>query len=225
MNDRADSLVDAIEADLAKNYRPICPSAVIAMILGVSSLVMAMAVFDMDLVVYSAVPALGIVAGMRALGSIARYDLGGRRLAWAGLSASSLALVGGLSAAGYRHATEVPPGYERLGYERLQPGPGEVVPPSAEEVDGEQVFIKGYMYPTAQLDGITEFVLCRDNGSCCFGGQPKLADMIQVTLPAERAVSYRRGLVSVAGRFRVEPDQAPGQLGSILYHLDADLAR
>ena len=53
---------------------------------------------------------------------------------------------------------------------------------SYKELDGKKVFIKGYMYPSSQMTGIREFVLCRDNGTCCFGGQPRLTDMIRVKL-------------------------------------------
>ena len=91
----------------------------------------------------------------------------------------------GWSWLGFVYATEVPEGYQRIGYGQLQPDPNhpdEPIPPAAKELDGQKVFIKGYVYPTISQHGIREFLLVRDEGSCCFGGNPKITDRIQVTL-------------------------------------------
>jgi hypothetical protein len=135
------------------------------------------------------------------------------------------ALVTGFGIGGFQNAFGVPAGYLRISYETLQPKPGESIPASARELDGKKVFIKGYMYPSNQMTGIREFVLCRDNGTCCFGGQPKLADMIQVNLKEPLTLDYQTGLRRVAGTFRLQPNAARGDLGSVLYRLDADYAQ
>ena len=83
----------------------------------------------------------------------------------------------------YIYATEVPEGYERISYADLQPQPDEPpdrVPPDAKALDGKKVFIKGYVYPGQRQYGITQFLLVRDQGSCCFGGNPKVTDRILV---------------------------------------------
>ena len=114
----------------------------------------------------------------------------------------------------------------RISYERLQPDPGasdQLYPPSAEALDGQKVFIKGFMYPGAQTADIKQFVLCRDNGSCCFGGNPRLTDRISVTLKGPLVLDYSVRMFSVAGTFRVEPGQArDGMPGSVVYLLEAD---
>ena len=90
----------------------------------------------------------------------------------------------------YDYLTEVPDGYERISYADLQPDPaqaGQVVPPSALELEGKKIFIKGYIYPGREKDGIRQFLLVRDQGDCCFGGNPKITDRIQVTLVEPQA--------------------------------------
>jgi hypothetical protein len=98
------------------------------------------------------------------------------------------------------------------------------VPPSALELEGKHVFIKGYLYPGREKDGIKQFLLVRDQGDCCFGGNPKITDRIQVTLAGPLRVSYQTRLFKVGGKFHVAPmDQATGGAkGGVFYHLDAD---
>jgi hypothetical protein len=116
----------------------------------------------------------------------------------------------------------VPPGFERIGYEELQPDPqtvGESFPQSAMDLDGKPVFIKGYIYPTDQKSGIKQFTLCRDQGTCCFGGNPKLTDRIQVRISDTRGISFNTWQNRVAGIFRVRPNNDPNGLAAI-YYLD-----
>ncbi len=108
----------------------------------------------------------------------------------------------------YAYVTELPPGYERLSYAELQPDPdvaGEVFPPHAKDYDNKRVFIKGYIYPGKQQSGIRQFVLCRDNGDCCFGGQPKLTDRILVNLQGPLRLEYSTTMHRLAGTFHLEP--------------------
>ncbi|MEO9591028.1 MAG: hypothetical protein ABJG45_05565, partial [Rhodopirellula bahusiensis] len=50
---------------------------------------------------------------------------------------------------------------------------------------------------------LRQFVLVPDLGTCCFGGDPRSSDMIEVTLPPGEAV--RAGLTKrkLAGTFKV----------------------
>ena len=101
---------------------------------------------------------------------------------------------------------------------------GQLVPPSALELEGKKIFIKGYVYPGRQKDGIRQFLLVRDQGDCCFGGNPKLTDRIQVTLEDPLVLSYAPRLHHLGGTFHVEPqDKAiDGAVGGVFYHLKAD---
>jgi hypothetical protein len=173
------------------------------------------------------VPIVAILLGGRALWVIYQnpQEFTGKRLALAGLTMGSVFLVAGMGMAGVVYATEVPEGYQRISYQQLQPdesSPGQIMPPSAMELNGKRVFIKGYVYPGAQQQGIRQFVLCRDNGDCCFGGNPKLTDMILVNLVDPLRLTYSRRLQRLAGTFRVQPAQGTDGLGGVLYQLEAD---
>ena len=81
---------------------------------------------------------------------------------------------------------------------------GYLVPhPDVLALDNEKIFLKGYMYPTRQTEGIQVFVFCRDSGDCCFGGTPKVEDMIVVRLEGDKTTDFAPGLVSVAGTFKL----------------------
>ncbi|HVU88427.1 MAG TPA: DUF4190 domain-containing protein [Pirellulales bacterium] len=173
------------------------------------------------------VPILGILAGLVALVRIRRNptELTGQRVALAGVGLSAVFLCGGAAYLTYDYVTEVPPGYERLNYAELQPDPekpGELFPPAIQERDGDRIFIKGYVYPGKQTTGIKQFVLCRDNGDCCFGGQPKLTDRVLVTLKGPLSLNYSTRIQRLAGTFHVEPGQGTDGISGVIYHLDAD---
>ena len=143
------------------------------------------------------------------------------------LATSALTFGIGTCWAIYTYATEVPEGYQRISFSDLQPVPAhKEIPfsPQAAELSQNKVFVKGYVYPDGQLDNIKQFVLVPDMGTCCFGGQPKLTDMIQVTLedPLRTKYSYTRR--SFAGTFRVEAG-ASSKVGNVIFHLDADYSK
>lgn len=207
------------------DYRRTSPMAVLSVFVGLLALLSACLVYDLGPATVEFVSSIGLVAGLQGLSAVRRYDLRGRGAARAGLGLSVAAVVVGFGINVFQTAFEVPAGSLRIGYEALQPRPGELIPASARELDGKKVFIKGYMYPSSQMTGIREFVLCRDNGTCCFGGQPKLSDMIQVNLKEPLALDYQTGLRHVAGTFRVVPNAAAAGPGSVLYRLDAEYAR
>ncbi|WP_406699540.1 DUF3299 domain-containing protein [Singulisphaera sp. Ch08] len=206
-------------------YRPISPAAAVSVVTGLLALLSAALVYDLGVATFIFASVVGLMTGARGLSAVRRYDMAGRGAAKSGLALSVLALATGGGILLYQALNEVPEGCLPITYEALQSKGGEIIPASAKELDGKKVYIKGYMYPSDQTTGIKEFVLCRDNGTCCFGGQPKLTDMIQVKLKEPLALDYHTGLRYIAGNFKVEQNQAPGSLGTVLYHLDADYAK
>ena len=93
-------------------------------------------------------------------------------------------------------------------------------------LDGKKVLIKGYVYPGMQKNGIREFLLVRDQGTCCFGGDPKLTDRVQVSLSDVKGCDYAGGLFKVAGVFHITPPtQAVDAKGVVFYHLDEAMLR
>jgi hypothetical protein len=200
-------------------YKPICPTAILSLLFGLAAVIAAFTTPDVGWA-FAAVPAIGFILGNRALWSIRRYDMTGKPAARIGVVLSTLALFAGAAYYSYYLRTEVPPEYVRVDYEVLQNGGAEGVAKSVEGLNGKKVYLKGYMYPTNQNTGIKRFVLCRDNGTCCFGGKPKLTDMVEVKLKDPLTSDLTSSLRGVGGTFRVANEKAPGELGTIIYHLD-----
>jgi len=216
--DQAASTHDGpIELD---GYRALCGAAIAAAVL---AFVSPLAFFGWWL---AAVPAVGLAVALVALRDIARRprELTGRPLAIASAAVSAAALVGGLTWQSLVYARELPPGFERLSYAQLQPAEGDpplAVPQAALALDGSDVLLKGYMYPGKQQIGISQFLLVRDQGDCCFGGNPKITDRVLVQLTDPSGIAFTPRLVKIAGRFAVRPmGFAAGADGGVLYHLE-----
>jgi len=175
-------------------------------------------------------PLGGAVAGTLALRSIRRYptEISGRIPAMLGLVVSAVLFVVGAGWQSYVYSTEVPDGYERIAFDTLKAGPRQADVPPAEAIDlnGRQVFIKGYIYPGQQLHGLRQFVLVPDLGTCCFGGTPKLTHMIEVTLTGDETVDYSMTKRKLGGVLKVNPSLQPvaGRPG-VFYQLEADFAK
>jgi hypothetical protein len=96
------------------------------------------------------------------------------------------------------------------------------VSPKALELNGKKVFIKGYVYPDGRQSNIKRFVLVPDMGTCCFGGQPKLTDMIEVTLTDPDRIKYSFQKRKLAGELLVDTQLKPVTgLGGVYFQLKA----
>lgn len=164
------------------------------------------------------IPLLGAAFGAIAMLQIsrARGGLGGWWLAVTGTVLCTVMLVasGGLHA--YTIMTEVPAGYQRINFasdisaKEFVAVDGKVSPPAEVlALSQQQVFLKGYMYPTRQSTNLPRFILCKDSGDCCFGGQPKQTDMMLIEMQDGATVNFATGLVAVAGEFLAEPSLDP----------------
>ena len=209
----------AAEPDDAGGYRALSAVAVASALFALGS---PLAFVDWWLAV---VPALGLALGSVALRDIARRPdtLTGRPIALAAVLASAVMLPAGLVRLSLAYAAELPPGFTRLSYAELQPLPGDpptALPDTARAVDGRDVLLKGYMYPGKQQAGIREFLLVRDQGDCCFGGNPKLTDRVRVQIAEPAGIPFSPRLVKIAGRFHIHPLAAPGLDGGVLYHIE-----
>jgi hypothetical protein len=206
-------------------YRRLSTAAVSSVVVAVLS---PLALLDWSMAI---VPLLGIGLGVFAWRQVRRNmdNLAGAGLAQLGLAGSTLMLAAGLGWQGFVYATEVPDGYQRIDYALLQPDPrqsGQVVPPSALQLDGRRVFIKGYVIPGARRHGIRQFLLVRDQGDCCFGSNPTITERIQVTLADVRGMTWTGGVVKLAGVLRVEPSEhSVDRAGGVMYHLDEAMLR
>ncbi len=204
-----------------EQYRAVSTAAIVSIVLAVFA---PFAFIDLWLGV---IPAMSIL-----LGIVAQWRIRQSPEEYTGLGLSRVAIVVSIAAWSlgtawltYVYVTEVPDGYLRVSYGMLQPvdegGKNIVLPPTALELNGKKVFIKGFALQGSQQSGIKNFILVRDRGQCCFGGNPSLTDQIQVILAEPLELEWSTHVQRLAGVFRVQPVVENGQL-LLVYHLDAD---
>ncbi|QDV29522.1 hypothetical protein Spb1_14290 [Planctopirus ephydatiae] len=98
----------------------------------------------------------------------------------------------------------------------------ELMPDWLKQLNGQKVRIRGFMYPTFEATGITEFVLARDNQICCFGRNPKVYDLIGVKMAAGKTTHYIPNRpFDVTGTFVIEKASAEGEIFGLYWIRDA----
>ncbi|MAD79319.1 MAG: DUF3299 domain-containing protein [Pirellulaceae bacterium] len=175
-------------------------------------------------------PLIGSILGSLGLSNIRKYpaELTGKTAAGLGTILGVALFIGGIACHALIYSTEVPDGYERLSFDVLKAGAQmpDYPPPTAQEMDGKQVFIKGYIYPGQQRLGLKEFVLVPDIGTCCFGGSPKQTHMVEVILKKGLTLDYSMTKRRLAGVLRVNPTLQPvADRPGVYYQLMADYAK
>jgi hypothetical protein len=98
------------------------------------------------------------------------------------------------------------------------------IPEPMKAYDGKRVTISGFVLPLRTRKGqVTEFLLMRDQGTCCFGGRAQINHFIRVKIPGGIQVS---GPVPwrVSGTLQVGEIYVQGYLTGI-YELEAENAR
>lgn len=175
-----------------------------------------------------ALAAVGVVAAAVGLRATRRYpnEFSGRGVAVCGLAVNVLLLVGGVSEHTYIYLTEVPEGYERVAFYELQQNADAADVPTqrAMEIDGKDVFLKGYIHPSSGSGMLGQFILVPDLGTCCFGGQPRSSDMIEVTLTEGQTVRAGMTQRKLAGEFLLNrvPRKQPGFDKGVFYRMRVD---
>jgi hypothetical protein len=76
--------------------------------------------------------------------------------------------------------------------------------PKVEDLFGQRIRIRGYMYPTLKRRGLTAFVLVRDNQECCFGPGAALFDCIRVQMHPDKSAEYSIRPIAVEGVLKFE---------------------
>jgi len=89
-----------------------------------------------------------------------------------------------------------------------------------QQLDGQQIRIRGYILPSFQQSGIKQFVLVRDNMECCFGPGALLHDCILVEMIAPATTEFTVRPVSVVGTFTIREIKGPDGNYLAIYHLD-----
>ncbi|MBS0210645.1 MAG: DUF3299 domain-containing protein [Planctomycetes bacterium] len=202
----------------ATEYRPLCTLSVVSLGLGLLSVV---ALFDLSLFV---VPLAAVLCGMLAWRQIAARDgeLAGKQLANIGVALGVAFWLGGWSLLTWQSAAEVPDGYRRLTFGELEADANQLIPEAAFQAEGQRVFMKGYMYPGSQSDDIHQFLLVRNNDDCCFGANPPLTHVVDVTMKDGLRMSFTTRPIALAGTFHVDTPAGAAAGQRPVYRLDAD---
>jgi len=149
----------------------------------------------------------GFICGLVGWRAIRRYpaEYSGRLLAAFGTMGCAALFAVGIVTHVTIYLTEVPDGYSRVAFYDLQAEEEapDVPTEKALEIDGDPIFLKGYIHPSSGSGLLRQFILVPDLGTCCFGGQPRSSDMIEVTLPPGESVKTGLTKRKLAGTFRV----------------------
>ncbi len=209
-----------------EQYRSISKAAVVSVVFAILGLVSMLAPM------FCIIPFLGLCFGLLGLANLKRYpnELIGRRAATIGTIVNLVLLVGSISVHSYIYATEVPDGYQRISFYQLRPNDRTPLPfaESAEEFNGKKVFLKGNVRPSARKNNLKEFILVGDFSSCCFGGNPKITDIVSINIETDQTVDYSLRLRRITGEFRLNPRKkqiTEKDIPSVFYEIIADGVR
>jgi hypothetical protein len=207
-------------------YQSICKPALLCFLFAIFSLG---ALLSASLII---LPIAGLILFLFALRSFRRFplELTGRKLMVIGGIANALLLVSSTAWHTYCYNTEVPPDHQRILFSFLKPEKGRKLPYSlkAEELDGQRVFIKGYVRPSDRKKDLKEFILVGDFGDCCFGGNPKVDEVISVNFQNDLSVDWSLRRRHIAGVFRLNKDYkrvSEKDIPRVLYSIEADYLR
>ncbi len=96
------------------------------------------------------------------------------------------------------------------------------IPRAIRDFDGRRAAVSGYVIPIrTQARGVTEFLLVRDQLSCCFGLSPEMNHWIHVTMPRSELRLKILQVVTVQGTLRVGELRKDGMIQSI-YRMAAE---
>lgn len=221
----AEIQLTAAEEDLEFPYRAMSTSAIASIIFAVVGLLSG--VFFPPML---GLCVIGVLLGLAGIRKTTRYpdEFDGKTLAIAGVALNLLIAVAGAGMHTYTYLTEVPDGYTRVRFYELQQK-GELDQPTAKalEIDGEAIFLKGYIHPASGSGLLKRFILVPDLGTCCFGGQPKSSDMIEVTLVGGDTTKAGLTKKKLAGQFSLNraPQSVTDFDNAVFYRMQVDIIR
>ena len=175
-------------------------------------------------------PFLSICFGIIALINFSRYpeELSGSMATRIAMFVSSVVFASSLAMHFYIYATEKKDGYERISFYELKPKRNEssIYAAKAVEIDGEKVFLKGYVRPGLKKNKLKKFILVGDFGACCFGGNPKITEVVAVSIKNDdQYVNYGYRLRRIHGEFKLHKRRKSVRekdLPHIIYEIEAD---
>jgi hypothetical protein len=101
----------------------------------------------------------------------------------------------------------------------------EMLTPAIRALEGRRIRIRGYILPSFQQTGITQFVLVRDNMQCCFGPGAALYDCIVVEMAAGKSTEFKVQPVTVEGVFSISELLDPDGKCLAVFHLTGESVR
>lgn len=123
----------------------------------------------------------------------------------------------------------VPPGYETTSTPDGKAAPADAnakprdqIPDFVRKLDAKKVAITGFMLPTKFKDGkVTEFLLMKDQSSCCFGVMPRINEWVTVKMGNGGIPPLMDTPITLVGKLKVGEVFEEGYLSAI-YQLDGE---
>ena len=110
----------------------------------------------------------------------------------------------------------------KLEMEKGAPFTRDLLPTRVTALTGTAIRIRGYILPSFQQTGLTQFVLVRDNQECCFGPGAALHDCVVVRMRPGKTADFSIRPVAVAGTFKIDELRAPDGSHLAIYALDGE---
>jgi hypothetical protein len=110
----------------------------------------------------------------------------------------------------------------KLEMEKGAPFTRDLLPERVTALADTAIRIRGYILPSFQQTGLTQFVLVRDNQECCFGPGAALHDCVVVRMRPGKTADFSIRPVAVAGRFKIDELRAPDGSHLAIYALDGE---
>lgn len=98
----------------------------------------------------------------------------------------------------------------------------DLLPERVTALEQQMIRIRGYILPSFQQTGLTQFVLVRDNMECCFGPGAALYDCVVVRMQPGKTANFSIRPVAVSGVFRLEELKGPDGKHLAIYSLDGE---
>ena len=110
----------------------------------------------------------------------------------------------------------------KLDMQKGDPFTRDLLPSRVTSLEQSRVRIRGYILPSFQQTGLTQFVLVRDNMECCFGPGALLHDCVVVRMVPGTTANFSIRPVAVTGTFRVQELRGPDGRHLAIYALDGE---
>ena len=110
----------------------------------------------------------------------------------------------------------------KLDLKKGDPFSRDLLPARVTALETTRIRIRGYILPSFQQTGLTQFVLVRDNMECCFGPGALLHDCVVVRMIPGKTAAFLIRPVAVTGTFHVQELRGPDGRHLAIYTLDGE---